>query len=98
MVKVSIHETDTSAAIGLEVQKFLEFLVNNVDFKADNAVECLKELRNSRLPKKYSTTITNAVRVYYSFMYCMHDSLSVGKPKRDGRDAAIEIDSDLQIV
>ncbi|XP_065915635.1 uncharacterized protein [Dysidea avara] len=45
--------SDMAKAIGVEIQKFLDLLINNVDLKADNAVDILKVLRNTSLPPKY---------------------------------------------
>ena len=100
MVKFAAPESVNSSAIGIEVQKFLQFLVNSVDFKASNAVDCLRALRNSKLPIKYSTIITNAVSYILVLLYCIlvHDIYYVGKCERDGRDARPEIDSDMQFV
>jgi len=50
-------------AFEVEIIKFLNLLINNMDFKADNAANCLKEFRNLTLPKKYRVVAMNVVRL-----------------------------------
>ena len=100
MVKFAAPESVNSSAIGIEVKKFLEFLVSSVDFKANGAVDCLRALRNSKFPKKYSTIITNAVSYMLVLLNCIlvHDIYYIGKCERDGRNARPKIDSNMQFV
>lgn len=48
-------------AVAVEITKFLEMLVNNVDLKAGNAVDLLKTLQNSKLSKKCRKIVANTV-------------------------------------
>jgi len=53
--------SDVGKAVAVEITKFLEMLVNFVDLKADNAIDLLKALQNSKLSKKYRKTVANKV-------------------------------------
>ena len=63
--------SDMAKAIGVEIQKFLDLLINNVDLKADNAVDILKVLRNTSLPPKYRKIVMSVVSFYKICMYVM---------------------------
>jgi len=52
----------TVEAVGVEITKFLEMLVNHVDLKAGNAVDLLRALQQSKaINKKYRKVVANTV-------------------------------------
>ena len=59
----SKSDTGMVKAFEVEITKFLNLLINNMDFKADNAVNCLKEFRDLTLPRKYRIVAMDAVRL-----------------------------------
>ena len=49
-------------AVGLEITKFLEMLVNHVDLKVSNAVDLLRALQHSKaINKNYRKVVSNTV-------------------------------------
>ena len=64
MLKLNKSEEDgkRTDVIGIEIQKWMELLINSVDMKASDAVQYYKELRSTKaLGKKYSKTLTSSV-------------------------------------
>ena len=56
-------DTNMVKAFEVEMKKILNLLINNVDLKADDAADCLKEFRKSILQKKYRIIAMAAVRL-----------------------------------
>ena len=64
MLKLRKSEDDKKRVdvIEIEIQKWMELLVNSVDMKAGDAVQYYKALRSTKaLGKKYAKTLTASV-------------------------------------
>ena len=64
MLKLNNSEEDSKRTdvIGIEIQKWMELLVNSVNMKAGDAVQYFRELKSTKaLGKKYTKTLTASV-------------------------------------
>ena len=65
MLKLNKNEEDSKRidVIGIEIQKWMELLINSVDMRAGDAVQYFQEIRsNKALSKKYNKTLNASVR------------------------------------
>jgi len=87
---------DMMEAFHIEINKYFNLLIYDVDLKADNAVNCLKEIWNKSLPKGYRKMVLVAVRLYLGMSICTN--VIIGKSERHERDGTIAIDPVDQFV
>ena len=65
MLKKTEEDSKKVDVIEIEIKKWIELLVNNIDMSANDAVQYFKELRSDgALGKKHNRTVTASVSEY----------------------------------